>query len=395
MRLRKDSMKKSKLKAFLQSRALEYRAIDKFRAFRMYEKYKKHFKLNYTIQIVGTNGKGSTGRFLAQMLANLGFNVGHFSSPHLFKFNERFFYKKRVAKDSELESAHSELEAILGKDLQKLSYFEYATFLAAILFKNCDFVILEAGLGGEYDATSVFKRKLSVFTRIDFDHTELLGDSLEKIARTKLKTMAKKAIISSKQESEVLSLACKIALLKNVNLAFDDELLSSSFKKEISNFIKKKNYANFLEQNLSLAVAALLKIVSKNEALRALKKLEKLDLKGRLEQISKNLFIDVGHNENAASAILEHFKGQKINLIYNSFLDKDIFQILSKLKPIIDKIMICEYESQRELAGQKIAEFALKLGIESENFKGLEAGKTHLVFGSFLLVENFLNHGLK
>jgi len=57
--------------------------------------------------------------------------------------------------------------------------------------------------------------------------------------------------------------------------------------------------------------------------------------------------------------------------------------------------MICEYESQRELAGQKIAEFALKLGIESENFKGLEAGKTHLVFGSFLLVENFLNHGLK
>lgn len=388
-------MKKSKVKAFLESRELEYRAVDKFRAFRIYEKYKRHFKLKFTVQIIGTNGKGSTGRFLAQLLSGLGFKVGHFTSPHLFNFSERFFYKNRVAKDGELERAHERLADILGTDLEKLSYFEYATFLAAVLFKKCDIVILEAGLGGEYDATSVFKRKLSVFTQIHFDHEALLGNTLEQIARTKLKTMAPRAVISSLQNEIVVSLAQKIALLKNANLSFVESSLNEKLKQNIEIYIKKHHYAAFLKENLSLSIAALLQIVSQKKALKALKKLKKLNLQGRLQKISKHLYVDVGHNPAAARAVLRYFKGQKIILIYNAFLDKNIFEILRILKPIIDTILIFNYESQRELATHKIASYALELGIKCEEFKEIQKDKTQLVFGSFMLVEKFLKYELK
>lgn len=79
-----------------------------------------------------------------------------------------------------------------------------------ILFQKCDFIVLEAGVGGEYDATSIFERRMSIFTRIGFDHIQILGNSLEDIARTKLKVMAPIALISDEQEQNVLNLA-KIA----------------------------------------------------------------------------------------------------------------------------------------------------------------------------------------
>ena len=95
----------------------------------------------------------------------------------------------------------------MKEDLERLSYFEYSNFLAPFIFKDCDFIVLEAGLGGEYDSTSLFKRDISVFTSISYDHIEILGDNLEDIARTKLKTMAKKAVIYEKQDENVLALA--------------------------------------------------------------------------------------------------------------------------------------------------------------------------------------------
>jgi len=99
----------------------------------------------------------------------------------------------------------------------------------------------------------------------------------------------------------------------------------------------------------------------------------------------------VGHNAMAAKALLEKFQGEKINLIYNSYLDKDIFEILKTLKPIIDTIQIYKYKSlERKLADDAIYSIALKLGIKCEEFENLEKDKKSLVFGSFMLVENFL-----
>lgn len=389
-----------KFKECLKSKSEHYAQIDKFRAFRLYERYKKAFCELKIIQIIGTNGKGSTGRFLAQLLNALNVSVAHYTSPHIFEFNERFWQNGRLLSDDELNSAHENLAHIMSaKDLQSLSYFEYATFLAALSFKKCDFVVFEAGLGAEFDATSVFDKILSVFTPISYDHTQILGENLLGIARTKLKVMAQKAVISSTQEEAVLNLAHKIALLKNATLYESDKFIAlqdKEFKNALKNYTTKHNLPKFLQENLKTALCALnLLTNSQKNLLFALNSLKSLDLRGRCEQLAPNIIIDVGHNPQAAKAISQHFKGQKFILVYNSFLDKDIFEILKILKPLIDKITLYDYISERALAKQEIKSIAKALKIECDEFRALKKDKKYLVFGSFLLVENFVRENVE
>ena len=387
-----------KFKELLLNKNEHYAKIDKFRAWRLYERYKEIFGKIKIIQIIGTNGKGSTGRFLAQLLNGLKFSVGHYTSPHIFEFNERFWLNGEILNDIELEKAHENLAKIMSEeDLNSLSYFEYATFLAALIFKDCDFIIFEAGLGGEYDATSVFEKALSIFTPISKDHTQILGENLLDIARTKLKVMSKNAVISSSQEKSVLELAQKIALLKNCNLYISGEFIISQdkeFTKSLESYIKRHNLPEFLQENLKTALCALNFLINsakiqKNSA-SALNSLKSLDLRGRCEKINENIIIDVGHNEMAANCLAKHLKGQKFILVYNCFADKNFFEILKNLKPLLAKIMVLSYESQRKLATNEIKAAAKALGIACEDFKGVKKGERYLVFGSFVLVEHFL-----
>ncbi|TKX34459.1 bifunctional folylpolyglutamate synthase/dihydrofolate synthase [Campylobacter taeniopygiae] len=383
-------MIQNKVNDFLAKKSLCYDRIDRFLMFRMYEKYKNQLLLKPVIQIIGTNGKGSTGRFLTQLLENVGYSVGHYTSPHIFDFKERFYKNKDIVSDEELEQAHEQLEKIFKEELNKLSYFEYATFLAAVLFRECDYVIFEAGLGGEYDATSVFEKKMSIFTKIGFDHMQILGDSLEEIARTKLKVMSKKTLISSEQEEVVLQMAKKIAKLKNIDLIFASNF-EGDYLSLIQNYIQKYNLPLYLKHNLILALNAFEILLSKEKIKAALAKLGRLNLKGRLEQLKPNLYIDVGHNVMAAAALRDQFMGEKIILVYNSYQDKDVFEILKTLKPIIDTIKIYKYVSiERKLISNEIYNIANILGIKCEEFNFLEKQKKTLVFGSFALVENFL-----
>ncbi len=387
-----------KFKEFLAQKSEHYAKIDKFRAWRLYERYKATFSKIKIIQIIGTNGKGSTGRFLAQLLRGLEFSVGHYTSPHIFEFNERFWLNGAILSDENLNLAHENLARIMSvNDLNSLSYFEYATFLAALVFKECDFIIFEAGLGGEYDATSVFEKRLSIFTPISKDHTQILGENLEDIARTKLKVMSKNAVISSSQTKSVLNMASKIALLKNSKLYKSDEFISSQgkeFKKALEGYLRKYNVPKFLEENLKTALCALNFLLNSQKIqanlIFALNLLQSLDLRGRCEKIAPNLIIDVGHNEAAAKALAKQFCGQKFTLVYNSFADKNFFEILKILKPLLAKITICKYESQRKLATNEIKAAAKALGVACEDFEGLNKGEKYLVFGSFVLVENFV-----
>ncbi|TQR33682.1 bifunctional folylpolyglutamate synthase/dihydrofolate synthase [Campylobacter sp. MIT 99-7217] len=377
--------------AFLETKSQNYDKIDRFRAFRFFEKYKQHFKLKPIIHIIGTNGKGSTGRFLTQLLLGLGFKVGHYTSPHIFKFNERFYFNGKIASDELLNKTHEKLKNIFKDDLEKLSYFEYATFLAALMFEECEFVIFEAGIGGEYDATSLFEKRLSIFTKIGFDHMQILGSSLKEISRTKLKVMSKEAIISHEQEQITLDLALKIALLKNAKLSFLNESLNENLLQGVHLYQKKYPLVAFLKHNLLLACASLNQMLGQELCLKALERLGKLDLRGRCEKIAENIYIDVGHNEMAAQALADELSGEKVVLIYNAFMDKDIFSILRKLKPIIAKISIYNYKSEeRKLANKTIKQACEELEIKCEEFQTFDKNEKYLVFGSFVLVENFL-----
>ncbi|EAH7585284.1 bifunctional folylpolyglutamate synthase/dihydrofolate synthase [Campylobacter lari] len=382
-----------KFQQTLSQKTMHVQKISRFFMFSMYEKYKKSIPKTKNIQIIGTNGKGSTGRFLALLLLEQGYKIGHYTSPHIFDFNERFWLNGKITSNELLEKAHEELESVFLDDVKKLSYFEYATFLAFFVFKDCDYMILEAGVGGEYDATSVFEIDFSIFTKIGFDHQDLLGKNLDEIARTKLKAMSTKALINHKQEVKVLNLAQKIANLKQASLNISSLDKNTTIYPCVQEYIQKYNLASFLKDNLFLALEAFSKICAKNEKelIQRISNLPKLDLKGRCEQISQNIFVDVGHNEMAALTLAEIFKEKKVHLVYNCFLDKDSYKILRALKPIIKIVEIYEYESKdRPLAGSVLLENLEKLDIAHQKFEQIKKDELYLVFGSFVLVEKFL-----
>ena len=520
------------IKEFLQNRPIYYKKIDYERFPRAYAAIKDKIPLKNVIQIIGTNGKGSTGRFLANAIAAAGFNVGHYTSPHVFKLNERIYLGGRIAQnpvfalnsgasnfkneqnsasasnftekqnsikmqnfanrensasqisisnlqnsstqnlhseqnstlqnpvcttqnfyselnfisrnsidtqnsastqnlwnsqdlkfsseqnfkfplgsnfksaqssppislgrdatDEELDFAHEFLQESLPAEFKdSLSYFEYLTLAAAVLFRDCDYCVIEAGMGGEFDATSSFGRTLSLFTPIGTDHLGMLGQNLEQIAHTKLITMQQAAILSDEMSEVPLRIARQIAEQKGTHLRFATELLSKSEQAQIAEFCAHNNLPKFQISNLALAIAAMKFLNLKFE----ISQLPPLNLRGRMEVLAPNLRVDVGHNELAAQQvareITEIYGGRKIVLIYNAFADKDVFAVLRTLAPVVERVEIFSYEvADREMAAEAIIRALDALKIPHSPFRGeLRAEEEYLVFGSFHLVENFI-----
>ena len=372
---------------FLKNKPLFYKEIDRARMPNAFKFVQGAFKIPKIIHVVGTNGKGSTGRFLAQMLAR-GHSVGHYTSPHIFEFRERFWINGAVASADALETAHERLIKILPPEVARsLSYFEYATLLCAVLFERCDFFVCEAGVGGEFDATNVFDKRLSLFTPIGFDHTALLGDTLERIATTKFNAMTDVALMSDDMSELCAGIARRIAAKKGATLKFASQNLSNEDKNEIKIYAEKFGLPEFLRSNLTLSSSAFKELgFSLNLA-----NLGALDLSGRCENIAPNVTIDVGHNEMAAQALVKRFAGKKLNLIFNAFADKDIKAVLMAIKPIVKKTYIIEYETPgRELATAQVKDALRQLDMEFEGFADVRADEEYLAFGSFYLVEAFL-----
>jgi dihydrofolate synthase/folylpolyglutamate synthase len=141
-------LKKANLQEFLEYKTLYYDKIDFTIVKSSWEILSKKIKLPFVIHIVGTNGKGSTGRFLAHYLHKIDYKVLHYSSPHIMKFNERIWINGSDVSDENLEIAHRFLQELYEIELLgKLTYFEYTTLLAFYLSKDFDYLVLEAGLG--------------------------------------------------------------------------------------------------------------------------------------------------------------------------------------------------------------------------------------------------------
>ncbi len=374
------------LKAFLETKPKEYHKFDPSRFIQIYKDFKNaFFEIQAkVIHVVGTNGKGSTGRFLTLLLADQNFKVLHFTSPHVFEFRERFFLNGSVVGESVLENAHQQLQPHAFSNA--CSYFEYATLLAVMLAKDCDYLVLEAGLGGEFDSTNALEKTLSVFTPIDYDHKEFLGDSLESIAQTKLKAMGSLSIIAPQQEL-VLNAAQKIAKEKHAKLI----VVQNEISKGVMDYIERYHLAHFLAMNLEVALKAFETLLPCNKQ-EVLKNLKPLNLIGRCELLSPNILIDVGHNPHSAKALKEEIKrifNAPIVLIYNCYQDKDAYGVLEILKPVIKKVLILELHNERIIQLEKLKGILETLGLEHALFEDLEENENYLVYGSFLVANAF------
>jgi dihydrofolate synthase/folylpolyglutamate synthase len=366
----------------LDSKPLYYTKFDPNRIIEAFGLVKNSIKNPKRIHIVGTNGKGSSGRALAHLASKSGLRVGHFSSPHILDFKERFWIDGSFATDKMLEIANSKLYALLGSDMaEALSYFEYQALLAFVLFENLDLQVIEAGLGGEYDATSVLEYDATIFTPIGIDHSDFLGSSIEDIANSKLKIMKNIAILAKQPYTQAEEIAHKIANKNNTTLIEFDIAKFKKISKEVT-----KPYPKYLLENFTLACQALdaLKIDYK------LQDLNTLNIFGRFYKLLPNVTIDVGHNRLAAKAISQALQN-KVTLIFNILGDKDAKEVLKILKPKIDSVEIIKINSQRATNLSKLQNQLKELDIAYSYFDGtLEKKRDYLVFGSFYVVEAFL-----
>ncbi len=372
---------------YLETKPLYYKEIDYKRMPRIYEKIKSNFSKQKIIHIIGTNAKGTTGRFLATALYRKSYKVGHYTSPHISRFNERIYLDGSDVNDATLELAHKKLQSILSvNDADSLSYFEYTTFLAMLVFFECDFVVLEAGLGGEHDATAVFAKDLTLVTPIAYDHQDFLGSNIQSIANEKLNAIQKYAIIAKQNYKEVYEKVEELIEQKKCNIfSINDLLLEEDFKK-ISLISKELFLVNYLEDNLKLSVCALKYFKIRYEV----EDFNNSRLFGRLTHISENIIIDVGHNPLAAQSIVKALKGEKYTLIYNTYRDKEYAEMLYILKPIISSVEIINIEDKRVESKDKLQSVLTALKVKYYSFNKIDKNKKYLVFGSFRVVEEFL-----
>ncbi len=376
--------KKVALNEFLEHKTMYYDKIDFTIVESSWQILSSKIKLPFVIHIVGTNGKGSTGRFLAHYLYKKDYKVLHYSSPHIMKFNERIWINGSDVSDENLDIAHRFLQEILSLELlRKLTYFEYTTLLALYLSKDCDYLVLEAGLGGEFDATNVVPNNLSLITPIGLDHQSFLGNTVEEIARTKMRSVDTKMIIAYQPFPEVIKTAYEVKEQIKKERNRNIEIIEV---KELDKYTLNNKFASYLKQNLHLVIATLEELNIQID----LNLFDDTPLFGRCQKILPNVTIDVGHNPLAASVIVKEFENKKITLIYNSYKDKDFEEVLKILKPIIKKIVIIPLEDKRIVDKNNLLNIIKQLNIENEETLKIEEDEEYLVFGSFLVIEKFL-----
>ena len=317
------------LKDYLSDKPLFYDKIDYSRFPCAFASVREAIKPREIIHIVGTNGKGSTGRFLAQILTEFGFCVGHYTSPHIFKFCERFWLKGRDVSDDELEKAHQFLQSVLNDEFKSsLSYFEYATLLAAVLFRECDYVIFEAGMGSRYDATGVFDKSLSLFTPIGLDHTAFLGENIESIAQTKFYKPAKFALMNDFMDFRAVKIGREVAKEFGSNLLFAHEILDDNDKNALDEYSREFALADFMRSNLTLAYSGAKMILF-------------LDANNRA-QISPNLdeIINAKFDVNIGENLVKDSPNLKINLSENFVqVSSNLVANPTKISPNLDAIL--------------------------------------------------------
>lgn len=351
------------------------------------------------IHVAGTNGKGSTSAYIAHMLMAAGYRVGRYISPTITDYRERFQIGTRMITQKDLclymERIKVVCEEMVSEGHPHPTPFEVETALCFLYFaeKECDFVVLEVGMGGETDATNVIPAPLAcVWTSISMDHMGFLGDSLSAIARVKsgiAKTGAR--LISCRQEPEVEQVLLNKAEQVGGSLVVADASKATGVKYGLTT--QQFSYKEFTKlkihlagphqiENAILAVEVMLQlrlagIEISNKAIY--KGLEETIWQGRLEVLGKHpLFVlDGAHNEDAArrlaASIETYFKNKRIVYIMGVLKDKEYEKVLALTAKYAEHILtITPPDNPRGLDALELAKAARAYHPQVSNLSSLE-----------------------
>jgi len=339
-----------------------------------------------TIHIAGTNGKTSTARMIDQLLANLGYRVGRYTSPHLESFTERISIKGEPISDLEMiktyEDIHLYLDLIDSRQPHPISYFEALTAMAFVAFAEhpVDIAVIEAGMGGQWDATNVISSQVSVMTPIGLDHMEYLGNTVEAIAQTKAGIFKPESnVVLAAQSAQVakvlLAQVAKVSAqpfrqgvefsLKNRALAVGGQLLSIQGVHGDYDEIFLPLYGDHQGNNAAVALAAVEVFAGvKLDTELVQDAFSKVSSPGRCEIVYKDptVIIDAAHNPHGVSAIANtlntEFDFELVVGVVAVLADKDVAGILKNLATTLDYLVITENGSNRAMNKDELAKIA-------------------------------------
>ena len=311
-----------------------------------------------TIHIAGTNGKGSTSAMLAKILENSGYNVGLFTSPHLIKYNERIKISSKDISDEDLSELLEKVNLLATQNEIVLTEFEALTVVAFLHFqqKKIDIAIIEVGLGGRLDATNVIVPLVEIITSISLDHTERLGDSIEKIASEKAGIIKPKSIVITNSNNAGLDTIKKISLDNDSKLIIAPEAEYVSYKNgineiKIENKIYQTNlFGDFQGDNLSLVLKCLEVLPEKGFEIKNLNEsLLNIYWPARMQFLKTNVILDGAHNPAAAKALRrtldKNFPTQKRVWFFGALKNKDFKENIKILFSPEDVVYFVEFEA--------------------------------------------------
>ncbi len=373
------------------------------------------------IHVAGSNGKGSTCAFISQILQEVGYTVGMYTSPNLVEPTERIRVNGKNIAEKKFAALAGQYKKLIGKKGLEASYFEVNTAMAFrhFLDEEVDFAVVEVGMGGRLDATNVIKPLVSAITSISLEHTQYLGDTIGRIAAEKAGIIKERVPVvvaegnrgweeivkaATKKNSKVVAVGWRVAESNSRDQKFD------LLEPEKIPGLRIRMLGLHQCENAALACSAVIALRRQGFAVpeAAIRKgLEKAFWPGRLEAVRKKpvVLLDVAHNPDGWEKLRESltlFRYEKLIVVFGAMRDKDITgakNLLSKAgivfltKPRVERAE--EPENIRKIVGIGETGWEVPEAIE----KALSvAGKKDLVLitGSLYVVGEACRHlGLK
>ena len=348
------------------------------------------------IHVAGTNGKGSTSAMLASILQKAGYRTGLYTSPYIRTFCERIRVDGENIPQNTLAKLTERIRPIADAMADKPTEFELITALAFEHFyqSKCDVVVLEVGLGGRLDSTNVIENTaLSIITGIDFDHTALLGNTIEEIAAEKAGIIKEgRPVLFGGGKGAAYDTVCAVAQEKNAPFCVVDR--STYLQKETSLDGTVFDYTHYTDLHLPLLGAyqpynATL-VLTAIELLReqgfaideqAVRQgLAAVRWPARFELLSRDPIIlyDGGHNPEgvraAVASVQSYFGTQKVNLLSGVMADKDRAEMIDTMKPIVAHAFAVTPNNPRALAAKEYAAQLASHGIPATSYASVAEG---------------------
>lgn len=348
------------------------------------------------IHVTGTNGKTSTSRFIERLLREHGLRTGRFTSPHLVKLNERMSLDGEPVSDERLYNVWTEIEPIVGlvdAELEAggedaLTFFEVLAVLGFAIFADApvDVLVLEVGMGGEWDSTNVADGDVAVFTPISLDHMDRLGETIEEIAKTKAGIIKPGAIVltSAQPPAAMKVLKDRAATVGEKFLAFGEDFgVSNITLNKLGQTVSVRAVAGEYEdlnlpvhgeyqaENSALAVAAVEAFLGggaqriMDDVVRA--SFADFSSPGRLQIVNRDplTILDAAHNEDGArslvKALKESFGSPYAVGVVSILAEKNARALLQILDDSFVEFIITQSESARAIPAEDLAELAREI----------------------------------